>query len=78
MTSDNKPPQGFETKSVPGYVPAVVPAGGDPVTEGIVPGFSNSPGPGATPTEDGGTESGGDTKTTPAKTASTKTTGTKS
>lgn len=42
MTSADTPPEGFETKSVPGYVPAVVPAGGNPITEGVEPGFSNT------------------------------------
>lgn len=50
MTSaqpENTRPQGFETKSVPGYVPAAVPAD-EPVGQGIEAGFSNQPGTDAT------------------------------
>lgn len=94
MTSTDTPPEGFETKQVPGYVPAVVPAGGDPVGQGIVAGFSNTPSGDKAAAESAnraqaadeqaaGGEGGGDTKSTAgtgtaAKSTTTKSTGTKS
>ncbi|NUT90845.1 MAG: hypothetical protein HOY78_02330 [Saccharothrix sp.] len=66
QSDSGTPPQGFETKQVPGYVPAVVPMGGEVVTQGITPGFSNTPGTDPTQPKsdraaaDGGSVSGGD------------------
>lgn len=47
MSADASPPQGYETKSTPGYVPASVPNPdhpGHPVGFAGVAGYSNTPG----------------------------------
>jgi hypothetical protein len=83
QSDSGTPPQGFETKQVPGYVPAVVPMGGEVVNQGITPGFSNTPGTDPTQPKsdraaaDGGStpegdEQGGDS---PAKTTTTSRSG---
>lgn len=45
MSADASPPQGYETKAMPGYVPATVPASDHP-GPGFAgqDGYSNSPG----------------------------------
>lgn len=94
MTSTDTPPEGFETKQVPGYVPAVVPAGGDPVGHGIVAGFSNTPSGDKAAAESAnraqaadrqaadqqtaGAEGGGDAKSTGGTSTAAKSTTTKS